>query len=49
LLDPKSKNNKRRAVFMMIYPKSLKYLGTKLKTLAESFSSFNFEVPLNQK
>lgn len=33
----------------MIYPKSLKYLGTKLKALAESFSSFNFEVPLNQK
>lgn len=34
---------------MILYPKSMRYLGAKLRTLAETFSSLVFEIPLNNR
>jgi len=36
-------------MFMILYPKSMRYLGGKLRTLIETFSPFVFELPLNSR
>lgn len=44
-----SEESRKRCIFMILYPKSMRYLGAKLRTLAETFSSLVFEIPLNNR
>jgi len=46
---PPAEGERKRCMFMILYPKSMRYLGGKLRTLIETFSPFVFELPLNSR